>query len=86
MTAKFPKKTGSASSTPTRLATPRKIAAAGQGLRKTIRAEGKRICDKYIDPPTTMPHAIMFLPTEALYAEVMRRPGLQSEIQSSAAS
>ncbi len=30
-----------------------------------------------------MPHAIMFLPTESLYAEVVRRPGLQSEIQSS---
>ena len=55
--------------------------AAGKAFERSIRAEGKRICDKYIDPPTTMPHAIMFLPTEALYAEVVRRPGLQSEIQ-----
>jgi DNA recombination protein RmuC len=60
---------------------PDEIASAGKSFEKTIRAEGKRICDKYIDPPTTMPHAIMFLPTEALYAEVVRRPGLQSEIQ-----
>lgn len=62
--------------------TPEEIAAAGRAFERAIRAEGKRICDKYIDPPTTMPHAIMFLPTENLYAEVVRRPGLQSEIQS----
>jgi DNA recombination protein RmuC len=58
------------------------IAAAGRAFERAIRTEGKRISDKYIDPPTTMPHAIMFLPTENLYAEVVRRPGLQSEIQS----
>ncbi|NYF78793.1 DNA recombination protein RmuC [Granulicella arctica] len=57
------------------------IAAAGRAFERSIRSEGKRISDKYIDPPTTMPHAIMFLPTENLYAEVVRRPGLQSEIQ-----
>lgn len=57
------------------------IAVAGRAFERAIRAEGKRICEKYIDPPTTMPHAIMFLPTENLYAEVVRRPGLQSEIQ-----
>jgi DNA recombination protein RmuC len=59
------------------------IEVAGKAFERAIRTEGKRICDKYIDPPTTMPHAIMFLPTENLYAEVVRRPGLQSEIQSS---
>ena len=58
------------------------IEVAGKAFERSIRAEGKRISDKYIDPPATMPHAIMFLPTEALYAEVVRRPGLQSEIQS----
>ena len=58
------------------------IASAGKQFERGIRAEGKRICEKYIDPPTTMPHAIMFLPTENLYAEVVRRPGLQSEVQS----
>jgi DNA recombination protein RmuC len=58
------------------------ISTAGRAFERAIRTEGKRICDKYIDPPTTMPHAIMFLPTENLYAEVVRRPGLQSEIQS----
>jgi DNA recombination protein RmuC len=59
------------------------IVTAGRAFERGIRSEAKRICDKYIDPPTTMPHAIMFLPTENLYAEVVRRPGLQSEIQSS---
>lgn len=58
------------------------IASAGRAFERAIRIEGKRICDKYIDPPVTMPHAIMFLPTENLYAEVVRRPGLMSEIQS----
>ncbi|HWW96708.1 MAG TPA: DNA recombination protein RmuC [Edaphobacter sp.] len=61
--------------------TPDEIAAAGKAFERAIRGQGKLICDKYIDPPTTMPHAIMFLPTESLYAEVVRRPGLQSEIQ-----
>ncbi len=58
------------------------IAAAGKSFETAIRTEGKRICEKYIEPPVTTPHAIMFLPTEGLYAEVMRREGLQAEIQS----
>jgi DNA recombination protein RmuC len=58
------------------------IADAGKAFERSIRVQGKSICEKYIDPPTTMPHAIMVLPTEALYAEVARRPGLQSELQS----
>ncbi len=57
------------------------IAKAGAAFERAIRTEGKRICDKYIDEPATLPHAIMFLPTENLYAEVVRRPGLQAEIQ-----
>jgi DNA recombination protein RmuC len=58
------------------------IQAAGKSFEAAIRTEGKRICEKYIQPPVTTPHAIMFLPTEGLYAEVMRREGLQAEIQS----
>lgn len=56
---------------------------AGTAFERGIRTEGKRICEKYISPPNTLPFAIMFLPTEALYAEVMRRPGLHTELQSS---
>ena len=55
----------------------------GIAFERAIKTEGKRICEKYIDPPTTLPFGIMFLPTEALYAEVMRRPGLHTELQSS---
>ena len=62
--------------------TPEEIAAAGKAFERAIRTQAKSICEKYIDPPTTMPHAIMVLPTESLYAEVVRRPGLQSEVQS----
>ena len=61
---------------------PELLAAAGKSFEAAIRTEGKRICEKYINPPVTTPHAIMFLPTEGLYAEVMRRDSLQAEIQS----
>ncbi len=57
------------------------LASAGKAFEAAIRTEGKRICEKYINPPRTTPHAIMFLPTEGLYAEVMRRDALQAEIQ-----
>ena len=61
---------------------PELLTTAGKGFEAAIRIEGKRICEKYIHPPHTTPHAIMFLPTEGLYAEVMRRDALQAEIQS----
>jgi len=80
--AKFPKEDWERLEHAYEHGTAEEIAAAGKAFERVIRTEGKRICDKYIDPPTTMPHAIMFLPTESLYAEVVRRPGLQSEIQS----
>jgi DNA recombination protein RmuC len=80
--AKFPKEDWERLEHAYEHGTPEEQAAAGKAFERGIRAEGKRICEKYIDPPTTMPHAIMFLPTENLYAEVVRRPGLQSEIQS----
>ena len=63
--------------------TPQEIAVAEKAFERAIRTQARSICDKYIDPPTTMPHAIMVLPTESLYAEVVRRPGLQSDIQTS---
>ncbi len=57
------------------------VTGAGRTFENAIRNEGKKICDKYIAPPVTTGFAIMFLPSEALYAEVMRRDGLQAEIQ-----
>jgi DNA recombination protein RmuC len=52
------------------------VAAAGQALEARIRAEAKKIRDKYVEPPHTTDFAILFLPTEGLFAEVLRRPGL----------
>ncbi|MEO6064599.1 MAG: DNA recombination protein RmuC, partial [Lysobacterales bacterium] len=55
--------------------------AAGRALEAQIRKEGQRIRDKYVAPPHTTDFAIMFLPIEGLYAEVLRRPGLVDALQ-----
>jgi DNA recombination protein RmuC len=57
------------------------VAAAGRELEKAVRSEARTICEKYLAPPATTDFAILFLPTEGLYAEVMRRPGLADELQ-----
>ncbi|GAB3547090.1 DNA recombination protein RmuC [Noviherbaspirillum agri] len=57
------------------------VAQAGRELERAVRVEAKSIADKYVSPPLTTDFAIMFLPTEGLYAEVMRRPGLADELQ-----
>lgn len=49
---------------------------ASKQLETRIKAEAKNIKDKYIDPPHTTDFGIMFLPTEGLFAEIIRRPGL----------
>ena len=79
--AKFPREDWERLETAYESGTAEDISAAGRAFEAAIRTEGKRICEKYIQPPVTTPHAIMFLPTEGLYAEVMRREGLQAEIQ-----
>ncbi len=55
--------------------------AAGKALEIRIRLEAKSISEKYIEPPYTTDFAILFLPTEGLYAEVLRRPGLMESLQ-----
>lgn len=50
-------------------------------LETRIRQEAKDIRTKYLDPPATTDFAIMFLPTESLYAEVLRIPGLCEDLQ-----
>jgi DNA recombination protein RmuC len=57
------------------------VALAGRELERAVRSEAKTIADKYVCPPQTTDFAILFLPTEGLYAEVMRRPGLADELQ-----
>ena len=55
--------------------------AAGKALELRIRLEARSIADKYVEPPHTTDFAILFLPTEGLYAEVLRRPGLMAALQ-----
>ncbi|MBK6613186.1 DNA recombination protein RmuC [Ottowia sp.] len=55
--------------------------AAAKALEARIRLEARGIADKYVEPPHTTDFAILFLPTEGLYAEVLRRPGLMEALQ-----
>jgi len=48
----------------------------GKSLENRIKSEAKDIRDKYIDIPNTTDFGILFVPTESLYAEILRRPGL----------
>lgn len=57
------------------------VEAASKALERTLKNEAKTIADLYIDVPRTTDFAIMFLPTEGLYAEVLRRPGLMEDLQ-----
>lgn len=54
---------------------------ASRQLEARIKEAGRSIRDKYVNPPQTTDFAIMFLPTEGLYAEVLRRPGLAEGMQ-----
>ena len=55
--------------------------AAGDALERRVRTEAARIFQKYVAAPHTTDFAILFLPTEGLYAEVLRRPGLVETLQ-----
>ncbi|QDE41052.1 DNA recombination protein RmuC [Luteibacter pinisoli] len=57
------------------------VLSAGKALEARVRDEAKRIRSKYVSPPHTTDFAILFLPTEGLYAEVIRRPGLSDQLQ-----
>ncbi len=54
---------------------------AAKALEVRIRAEAKSIAESYLAPPHTTDFAILFLPIEGLYAEVLRRPGLMDTLQ-----
>ncbi|HET9834993.1 MAG TPA: DNA recombination protein RmuC, partial [Rhodanobacteraceae bacterium] len=56
-------------------------ATAAHALERRVREEAKTIRAKYVAPPHTTDFAILFLPTEGLYAEVIRRPGLFEVLQ-----
>jgi DNA recombination protein RmuC len=57
------------------------VEAAVKELEGFIKLSAKDIRDKYLDPPNTTDFGILFLPTEGLYAEVLRRPGLADVVQ-----
>lgn len=60
---------------------PEKVEEAGRQLEKRIRAEARMVQEKYLAPPYTTDFGIIFLPTESLYAEVVRRPGFLAALQ-----
>jgi DNA recombination protein RmuC len=55
--------------------------AALRGIETRVRSAAKDICAKYVAPPHSTDFAVMFLPTEGLFAEVVRRPGLVDMLQ-----
>ena len=58
------------------------VQSAEKALADDVRRAAKDISEKYVSPPQTTEFAIMFLPTEGLYAEVLRQPGLHDQLQS----
>lgn len=62
--------------------TPEDIDKAEAVLERAIRLQAKTICEKYIAPPHTTDFAIMYLPTEGLFAEVVRKAGFTQNLQS----
>ena len=58
-----------------------RLKQASDALARSIQASAKEIHDKYVSPPHTTDFAILFLPTEGLYAEFLRHPGRMEELQ-----
>lgn len=57
------------------------VEQAAKALESRLREEARKIRDKYVEPPHTTDFAILYLPTEGLYAEALRRPGLAEVLQ-----
>ena len=57
------------------------IEQAAKALEMRLRDEARKIRDKYVEPPHTTDFALLYLPTEGLYAEALRRPGLAEALQ-----
>ena len=62
-------------------ADPAAVDLAARALEMRLRDEARKIRDKYVEPPHTTDFAILYLPTEGLYAEALRRPGLAEALQ-----
>jgi DNA recombination protein RmuC len=61
-------------------ADPEGVEAAGKALETRVRGFAKEVSEKYINPPRTTDYAFLFLPTEGLYAELLRRPGFMESL------
>jgi DNA recombination protein RmuC len=61
-------------------ADPAAVETAAKAIEARIRLEARSIREKYVEPPHTTDFAILFLPTEGLFAEVLRRPGLSEAL------
>jgi DNA recombination protein RmuC len=57
------------------------VEQAARDLETRVRGQARDIRDKYLNPPFTTDFALLYLPTEGLYAEVLRRPGLLDSMQ-----
>ena len=57
------------------------VAQSTKELLRSVTQSAKTISDKYLNPPRTTDFAVLYLPTEGLYAEVLRQPGLVSQLQ-----
>jgi DNA recombination protein RmuC len=79
--AKFPKDVYEQLLNAYERAVPEEIEASTKSLESTIKKMAKDIRDKYIDPPNTTDFAILFLPFESIYAEVIRRSGLVDQLR-----
>ncbi len=79
--AKFPKEDYERLVEAARKADAQGVEDSTKALAAALMKSAKDIHDKYISPPATTDFALMFLPTEGLYAEALRQPGLQDELQ-----
>jgi DNA recombination protein RmuC len=57
------------------------VAQSTRELLRSVTLSAKTIAEKYLNPPKTTDFAVLYLPTEGLYAEVLRQPGLVSQLQ-----
>lgn len=60
---------------------PALVEEAGRAIEVRLKNEARSIRDKYVAPPHTTDFALLYLPTEGLYAEALRRPGLADTLQ-----
>lgn len=79
--AKFPQEDYERLTAAHETGTPDEIDKAEAALERAIKLQAKTISDKYIVPPHTTDFAIMYLPTEGLFAEVVRKPGFVQSLQ-----